>query len=364
MDVKTNYYYDIADDLAAAPDCWALFAWSGRNTGKTYSSLRYMLEGKHKFIFLKRTIEDVKLILSGSGKIGSKLSLYGADMSPFKALNRDLGTNIRAFGIYKGYLGGFWKCDPKNEPIGDPIGYILALNAVAKVKGFDLSDCDFLIFDEFIPSPWERVDRQEGKQLLDLYMTVSRDREHRGRQPLKLIGLANPTEINCPVFQELEVADEAADMVKHGDEFRTVRGIRLHAIRMCDDFQQNEEQMAALQAMDGTAWHDMTLGEGFAYNDVDMIKQLKLKGFRCAVEVIYRRFHWYIYQRDALFYVCTSRGNPRDGTYNLNKDQDARRFYIEQQIDLKAEYIDGNVAFQTYTMYDVLINFKKFFNFV
>ena len=62
MDVKTNYYYDIADDLAAAPDCWALFAWSGRNTGKTYSSLRYMLEGKHKFIFLKRTIEDVKLI--------------------------------------------------------------------------------------------------------------------------------------------------------------------------------------------------------------------------------------------------------------------------------------------------------------
>lgn len=360
----SDYYFNIADDLSAFPSCWAYLAWSGRNTGKTYSTLKYMYETGAKFLFLKRTIEDVRLILSGSGKVGSKLSQYGADMSPFKAINRDIGSNVRAFGIYKGYLGGFWDCDEKNEPIGDPIGYILALSSISKVKGFDLSDCDFLIWDEFIPSPWERADRQEGKQLLDLYMTVSRDREHRGRPPLKLIGLANPTEVNCPLFQELEIADEAAAMNDRNEEYKVTRGIMLHNIKMGEDFQANEERMQVLQAMQGTAWHDMTTGEGFVYNDTAMIKKLGLKGFRCILEVIYRSAHWYIYQRGGMYYVSLSRGKPADGVLDLNRDMDARRFYLEYQLDIRSEYIAGNVCFQRYTMYDVIINFRKFFPFV
>lgn len=361
---KTSYYYDIKNDLEAYPDAWAVFAWSGRNTGKTYSTLKYMLDTGARFVFLKRTMEDVKLILSGSGKVGTKLSQYGADMSPFKAINRDTGENVRAFGIYKGYLGGFWHCDEENKPVLDPVGYIVSLSSISKVKGFDLSDCDYLIFDEFIPSPWERVDRNEGKQLLDLYITISRDREHKGRPPLRLICLANPTDVNCPVFQELELADDAAEMSVRGEEFRLVRGCLLHAIRMGDDFQRTEESTAAVAAMAGTAWHDMTVGEGFAYDDMTMIRRISLKGYRCRAEVLYRRFAWYIYQNGDKWYICTSRGDPSDGTYNLNTDQDARRFFFDMQISLRNDYIAGCVIFQTYTMFDVIINFRKFFPFV
>lgn len=359
-----KYYFDIKDDLTKYPDCWLYAVWSGRNTGKTYSTLKFLYEEKHKFIFLKRTIEDVKLILSGSGKVGTKLSQYGADMSPFKAINRDTGSNVRAFGIYKGYLGGFWECNEKNEPLFDPIGYILALNGISKVKGFDLSECDYIVFDEFIPSPWERADRNEGKQLLDLYMTVSRDREHRGKPPLKIIMLANPTEINCPVFQELEVADDAAVMDKAGEEYKVVRGMLLHNIRMGQEFQETEEHMPALAAMAGTAWHDMTVGSGFSYNDLNMIGKANMKGFRCILEIIYRRFRWYAYQKDGKYYICKARGNPRDGSFDLNRDQEARRFWLEYGIDLRCEYIDGNVWFETYTMFDVIVNYKKFFPFV
>lgn len=358
-----NYYFDIKNDFEKYPDCWAFFCWSGRNTGKTYSILKYMLDTGSRFVFLKRTIEDVRMLLSGSGKVGTKLSTYGADMSPFKAINRDTGSNVRAFSVYKGYLGGFWKCDEKNEPILDPIGYILSLNSIAKVKGFDLSDCDYLIFDEFIPSSWERVDRNEGKQLLDLYLTISRDREHRGKPPLRLVCLANPTEINCPVFQELELADDAAAMTAAGEEYRIVRGCLLHQIKMCSEFIEKEASMPALEAMAGTAWHDMTIGEGFAYNDTDMVRKISLKGFRCLVEITYRRFTWYLYQKDASYYICKSRGLPSLGSYNLNKDQDARSFYTEWYFTLKTEYIEGNVFFASYTMFDVLINFRKFFPF-
>lgn len=358
-----NYYYDINADLFKYPDAWAYIVWSGRNTGKTYSTLCHMLDAGVKFLYVKRCVEDVKLILSGSGKIGAKISQYGADFSPFKAINRDRGTNVRAFSIYKGYVGGFWNCDENNAPVDSPIGYVVPLNAVTKVKGFDLSDCDFIVFDEFIPSKWERVEKNEGKQLLDLYMTVARDREHRGKPPLKLICLANPTEINCPVMQELEIADDASDMSIKGDEYRYVRGIVLHQIMMGVDFTDKEESMPIIKAMEDTAWRAMTMGEGFAYNDMCMLRKLPLKGFRCLVAVKYRKQTWYIYEKDGIWFVCKSPNKPADGSFDLNRDADARKFYMEYAIDLKDEYTDGRVFFQTYTMYDVIINYKKFFRF-
>lgn len=362
--MNKTYYYDIREDLEKCPDCWAYFVWSGRNTGKTYSALRYMVETDSRFVFVKRTVEDVNFLLSGSGKVGTKLSQYGADVSPFVAINRDFGTNIKPFGIYKGYLGGFWKCNEKNEPILSPIGYIVSLSAISKIKGFDLSECDYIIFDEFIPQPWERVDKQEGKQLLDLYMTVSRDREHRGRGPLKLLCLANPTDVNCPIFQELEIADDAVSMTRRNEEYLIVRNMCLHEIKMREDFLHVESEMSAIKSMENTAWHSMTMGDGFAYNDFGSIGPQALKGFRCLCEIRYRRARWFLYQKDSMYYVCKSPGRYNNGLYDLNTDKDARRFYLEMQIDLKHEYIDGNVKFQTYTMFDVLINFRKFFPFV
>ena len=53
--MKNNYYYNIKDDIEKYPDAWAVFAWSGRSTGKTYSTLKYMLDEGRRFIFLKRS---------------------------------------------------------------------------------------------------------------------------------------------------------------------------------------------------------------------------------------------------------------------------------------------------------------------
>lgn len=356
-----QYYYTIKDDLQRYPDAWAYFVWSGRNTGKTYSTLSYMLDSGSRFLYVKRCVEDVKLILSGSGKIGASIAEYGADFSPFKAINRDRKSNIKAFSIYKGYVGGFWECDENNSPKGEPIGYIVPLSAVSKVKGFDLSDCDYIIFDEFIPSKWERVDKGEGKQLLDLYMTVARDREHRGKAPLKLVCLANPTDINCPVMQELEIADDASEMSITGAEYKYVRGMLLHQLKMGAEFQSAEEDMPIIKAMEDTAWRAMTLGDGFAYNEMSMVRRVALKGFRCILELRYRKHFWYLYEKEGLWYFCKSPNRPQDGSIDLNKDADARRFYMEYGIRLKGDYTEGRVLFQTYTMYDVIINFKKFF---
>ena len=116
-------------------------------------------------------------------------------------------------------MQAFYKCDANDEPVGAPVGYALALSAAEDVKGFDLSEVDFMIFDEFIPKPYQIVKRTEGDALLDIYMTLTRDRIERGRKELKLICLANATNINNPTFDILDVIDTAADMDLYDKEY-------------------------------------------------------------------------------------------------------------------------------------------------
>ena len=181
---KKTYYYNVNNDMETYPEAIFIFTFGGRGTGKTYGALKTVIDKNMKFAFIKRTIEDVKLLTAGN-KLGKKKEEGDAsfDASPFKPLNRDFGYNIRAFSVYPG-LGAFYNCDENNNAEGEPLGYITALSAVGKIKGFDLSDVDVMIFDEFCPKSFEVVSKNEDSMILDMYKTLSRDREHRGRKPL------------------------------------------------------------------------------------------------------------------------------------------------------------------------------------
>lgn len=360
-----SYYYNIDDDISTYSDVWAYIIVGGRNTGKTYSALKSCLLNNRKFVFIKRTIEDVDLLCAGSGRIGTKNNEYGIDLSPFKAINRDLGSNVKAFTIKKG-LGGFWKCalneDGEDSPEGLPIGYLISLSAVSKFKGFDLSDCDWIIFDEFIPQPWDKVNRKEGEQLMDLYKTVARDREHRGKEPLKLICLANATSISNPVSNILEVTDEMADMQvkKKSIYYNEARGILVHIINDNIEFKKTEMESRIYKAMGDTAWGRMAFNNEFAYNDFTNVGRLRLKGYRSVVGIIYKNHRWYVYMKDGQYYMCSSRSEQCD-VYNLNLENDQKLFFTEYAIDLRNECINGKMLFESYSMYDLIINYKKIF---
>ena len=175
MTIRENYsedfndgYYHVGKDIEDYPDAWCIVTWSKRGPGKTYSGLWYSYGHRIKMMYAKRTVEDVNLICAGGDR--------GALLSPYKALNRDKGINIIAEKIQDG-LGAFYECADDGEPVGDYVALIMALNKIKTVKGFDASDIDWLLVDEFIPQIGERTSAgtKEGELLLDLYMTISRD---------------------------------------------------------------------------------------------------------------------------------------------------------------------------------------------
>ena len=363
--IVTDKYYDVSIDLGVYPSYWCYVVVGGRNTGKTYGTLKYFYTRKEKFIFIKRTNEEVKMICSKGAKSGMK-----ADVSPFKSLNRDLGCNIQAFPIDTG-LGGFYPVDAEGNIAGDIVGYVLSLNAGDKYKGSDFSECEAIIFDEFIPQPWVRCGRKEGEQLLDIYKTVARDRTMRDRKELKLICLANAVNVYNPTCAILDIVDDIAFMSQR--RFKTPtstilndtdRGIFVRLLPISVQMKYEEEKTYFYKSMKNTQWGAMAYDNEFSYNDLTCLGKVALKGYRPYLKLIYKKATYFIYVNDeGNYYMCNSRTMANIPEYNLNIERDIRRFYFERGLDLLDATTEGRMKFKNYTMYDMIYNYKLRFKF-
>ena len=359
--MKDNIYYELSEDLETFPDPWCYLIIGGRNTGKTYGALTHFLDEGETIVFIKRNNNDIDTLCAGN-QLGKKAAEYEIDLSPYKPINRDRGTHIKAFKIKDG-LGAFYKINEEGCASGSPIAYLVSLFAVSKIKGFDLSECCAIVFDEFIPQPWDRIQRKEGEQLMDLYKTVSRDRVERGKPELKLICLANAVNVYNPTMEILELTDQVTDMVSKDQEvFRDPdRGIFIRLLKTPEKMKKKEQETGLYKSMKDTNWGRMAFENEFGYNDFSRIKRTALKGFRPVCSLTYKVKTWYVYVNESGNYYMTASAAKCEKTYNLNTETGAKCFYYDYVIDLLNAAIEDRMYFEKYGMYDLIMNYKKRF---
>lgn len=354
---ENKNYYHFHDDLNAYPEAWCLVVWSRRGPGKTYSALRYAYEESIKMCYMKRTNDDVTMICRENA---------GIDLSPYVPINRDAGTNIKAKLLSKG-VGGFYNVQEMDDgPVyGPPISYLLSLNIAKTVKGFDMSDCDWILLDEFIPQVGEVVKRKEGEMLLDIYMTIARDRLKRGRSDLKLILFANAENVSTPITNELEIVDDMINLQASGQSHMYLqdRGILLHHITDEEiPLMQEEQNSGIYKAMAGTSWGAKAFGGDFSNNDFSNVGKVNMKNYQPVVGYTYKNKNVYVYRRDEKLFFTNSPNN-RCEMYDLRLENDQKRFYWDYVCDFYDECVQNRCKFKSYTMYDLIMNYKKFFNF-
>ncbi len=363
-------FYHFEDDLLDYPDAWCYIVWSKRGAGKTYSALKYAYENKIKIMYLKRTTEDVKFICKPIPKAKKEdieeeylkpCSIM--DTSPFVPINRDTGWNVQAYMISAKGLGGFYNCDNADLPYGAPISYIGSLNAIKSFKGFDMTSCEWLILDEYIPQAGEVVKTAEGSMLLDMYMTILRDRQKRGRPPLKLVLFANAEEISTYITRELEVLDDMADLCASGYTHLYIkdRGIVLHHITDKEYPVTEEEKIGIYQGMADTAWGRKSFAGEFSNNDFSLIKTLPLRNFTPQCSVAYRNKTYYIYlnQNTGIWYMTLAKANVKRH-YDLENTTDILQFQY-YRITLYEAIVCGRAYFQKYSMYDLIMKYFQYF---
>ena len=353
-------YYHLLKDLVNFPEAWCYVIWSRRGPGKTYSGLWTHISQDIPIIYMKRTVEDVNTISSNS-------NTHNIDLCPYAPINRDKLTDIQPMSISKG-LGAFYK-HLDGEPVGDPVSYIMALNKIKSVKGFEASRCKWIMLDEFIPQIGERINHREGEQLLDLYMTVLRDKVARGDEELKLILFANAEDISTPITRELEIIDDMAKLNISGDNnimYIEDRGILLHHIvgEEVPAVKMQDNKLGIYKAMAKTSWGRKTFEGEFANNDFSNVCNMSLKSMQGFAHLKYKAHDYYIYLKDetGVFYMCESQTHHFDFDYDLSLENDQKRFYEEIYFTLREACVNDRFKFKAYSMYDLIINYKKFFN--
>ena len=227
-----------------------IFCVGGRGTGKTYGALKYVLDNGIKFLYMRRTQAQADLI-------------NRAEFSPFKSIMRDTGAVILSTPITK-YNSAFYRGKIEGDKTiqdGAPIGYTLALSTVSNLRGFDMSDCELLIYDEFIPEPHERPLKNEAQALFNAYETINRNRELSGAPALKVLCLANANTITNPVFDALGVIDKVYAMENSG-QVVSINEARGYAIVLLSDSPISERKRE-------TALYKLTRGSEFESMAID-----------------------------------------------------------------------------------------------
>lgn len=324
------------------------FIVGGRGIGKTFGALKYVLENDIKFIFLRRTQTQIDMIKN-------------EDMNPFRALQSVLGddyaTAIKKLNknITAVYRAGK-DSDGIYQPCGKPLGYLMALSTIANIRGFDASDVDCLIYDEFIGEKHESKIQHEGTAFLNAIETIARNRELSGRQPLKVIGLSNSNMLANPLFIELQIVTECERMLNKSQTIRSLPMRDLTLILLNTTPISEKKAQTSLYKLAGrdSSFSKMALDNEFTAEEMADIKSLSLREYRPIVTVgeltIYRHK-----SRNDYYITGHSSGSPSQ--YD-SSPMELKRFRHDYYY-LWLAYLRRAVMFESY-IYKVL--FEKYYD--
>lgn len=170
----------------------------GRGIGKTYSALDFSINTGEPFIYMRNT--DIQLQESASA--------FG---NPFKRWNTDHGRNIYISKEKSHAL--IRNGDADDDPI---IGYAVALSTFENMRGVDLSDVRYVIFDEFIER--RKLSFKQFETFVNFYETVNRNRELMGEDPLKCILLSNAQKLDNPILAGYNLIPTIERMILSGQK--------------------------------------------------------------------------------------------------------------------------------------------------
>lgn len=285
---------------------------SSRGGGKTYGALQYVIEQRKKFLYLRRTRTILDLVTDPA-------------YSPFKRLNADKHWNIRP-EMRKG-LGFFTDADT-----AELVGYAGALSTFANVRGFDASDLDVVIWDEFIPEPHERQTFNSFSAFTNALETIGRNRELEGRPPLKVVMLSNSDLIYGDVIEGFHLADELIYMQEQGIEELVHSEDMLLVMPQLSEYRKEKADTALYRLTKGTHFASVALDNRFPIEDRSQIGKRPLAEYKpiCSVSGICI----YKHKGGSGWYICDHiSGRPKE--YE-DTDADRMRFLREQAALLSA----------------------------
>lgn len=333
------------------------FFVGGRGSGKTYSGLGMVVEKQRddeidKFVYMRRTGEEIEACIDSR--------LRGEFLNPFKSINNDFGYN---YGImpYQKKCGAIHMREYQEngtvELKSDMLGYGVALSTISGIRGVDMTDADVLIYDEFIPERHVRSIKSEGEAFLNCIETIARNRELRGKKPMKVFCFANAFNIHNAIFMELGLISAVERLINRGQEhyYDNMRGLGVHLLKNTDEFMADKAASSLGRLTRGTRWSDMALSNDFVYNDFSLIGYKNVKGMRPCITI--DEVTMWEKKGDGMLYFSYCTGKcPKIQTTMEHE----RRYFMQQYGHyVLQEFVKGNTYFECYAIKQKMLDLLR-----
>lgn len=336
-----NYYDDngyIDMEKIMTIRCPFIFLVHGRGTGKTYGICKFLLDHLgEKFLFMRRTQTEADTISF-------------TDFSPFQPVLEDHPEYprliVQSIPNVKN-ISAVYKAEEKDGKLtasGDSIGYIGALSTIANVRGFNGEQIKYLVYDEFIPERGARLLRDEGDRILNCYETINRNRELKGRPPLKAVFLSNANRMDSPVFQSLGILDKIDQMTMKGQSECILheRGIAILKLKESPISLKKAETALYKATGSNSDFSDMSLMNSFSTDTYLYCRREPIQEYRPVFQ--YEDVFVYRHKSKAFYYVTKHKSGGMIRQY-FDEDFSKKRLKRDQYSFLNC-WVAGQISFE------------------
>lgn len=256
------------EPLITAPEPFVI-ALGGRGIGKTYGILKYLYEKEIPFIYMRRTQTQLDAVTI-------------QPLNPYNQIADDIGVHIVASKISK-HTAGFYKAEPNESgeitPEPEPFALGIALSTFSSIRSLSAEKYEVLFFDEIIPERHEKPIKEEGLAFANVIESLNRNRELKGRKPLKVVLATNSNTMNSRIIDTLGCIDVIDSMARQNLNFRSVNGY-IAIFRYTDSpITERKKNSALYQVIQNKDFQNMAINNEFAMADYENVQVKPLQEY-------------------------------------------------------------------------------------
>lgn len=304
----------------------------GRGIGKTFGTIDLFMNPEFMkgspFIYMRNKSIQLK---ESATKFGN----------PFKKWNKIRGRNVQIVPEGEHFVIIEKMYEGKKLVKEDEYGYACSLSTFENLRGVDLSDVKYVLFDEFIELGTLNFD--QFATFSNFYETVNRNRELEGEPPLIVIFLSNAQKLDNPILTKYGLTTIIEDMFNTGMHTRSTRD---YTIMLPASHVSEQKKNTALYRMtQGTEFYDEAINNAFANDSFTGIKKRKVIEYVgvCKIDDVYL----YRHKHDNHYYLTYTRVQ---NVPEFNSRDQRMLFMHHYGLKLVEYYAAGKVYFENFTI--------------
>ena len=266
------------------------FIIGGRGIGKTYDTIdRGVTQFENAFLYLRNTKEQLQ---ESCGAFGNPFKRWATDHDRDIKLERE--RNHAVINEYK---------NDGQKIIHYEIGAGANLSTFENLRGVDLSNISFIMFDEFIEN--RTLTFNQYQAFLHMYETINRNRELMGLPPVICVLLSNAQRLGNPILRGFNLIPVIEGMQKSGQRSYANGPIRIEL--PFSDVSEEKRNTALYKATAGSTFNSEALDNNFVNDSFTNIKKVDLKEYTPVIGI--DDIYIYRHKSDSSFYCCSVPAN-------------------------------------------------------